>query len=224
MEKMTKVFWGIIIFLVIAGSVGAAGYFYKQYSDIKKNPQKVSTDEVKSLISEIGKFMVLPTDEQPTLATVTDKEKLKDQDFFKNSENGDKILIYTKARKAILYRPSINKVIEVAPLLIGDGSQQVTPTSEPTKTKPITVTIYNGTKTVGFAGEMEKRLTGLTNLTIANKINATKNDYAQNLVIDISGSNKDKATEIAKAIGGTVTNLPAGENRPNTDILIIAAK
>ena len=122
------------IFLLVLISLGAAGYFYKQYEDIKNNPNKVSNDEVKSITSAVGKFMDLPTDETPTLATVTDKDKLKDQDFFKKSENGDKILIYANAKKAILYRPSNGKVIEFAPLLIGDGSQGATPTETPVAT------------------------------------------------------------------------------------------
>jgi hypothetical protein len=59
--------------------------------------------------------MVLP-DEQPTLASVTDKSKLSDQPFFQKAENGDKILIFVQSRKAILYRPSIKKIIDVAPI------------------------------------------------------------------------------------------------------------
>jgi hypothetical protein len=89
--------------------------------------------ESKTVISAISKFMVLPSDEEPTLSTVTDKDKLKEQYFFKNFEDGDKILIYTKAKKAILYRPSINKIIEFAPLILGvSGSTQ---TQQPANTQ-----------------------------------------------------------------------------------------
>jgi len=133
-KKIAKISFTIFIAILIFSSLGAAGYFYKQYKEIKDNPNKISTDEIKSLTTIISKFMDLPTDETPTLATVTDKEKLKDQDFFKKSENGDKILIYANAKKAILYRPSTQKIIEVAPLLIGSGSQEATPTETPVKT------------------------------------------------------------------------------------------
>ncbi|MFA6185205.1 MAG: hypothetical protein WCT51_03920 [Candidatus Shapirobacteria bacterium] len=133
-KKIIKISVKILIVVIIVGSLGAAGYFYKQYKEIKDNPNKISIDEIKSLTTVIGKFMDLPADETPTLATVTDKEKLKDQDFFKKSENGDKILIYANTKKAILYRPSTQKVIEVAPLLIGSGSQNTTPTETPAET------------------------------------------------------------------------------------------
>ncbi|MDD2224853.1 MAG: hypothetical protein PHP97_01695 [Candidatus Shapirobacteria bacterium] len=139
-KKIAKVSFTIFIVILIFSSLAAAAYFYKQYKEIKENPNKISTDEIKSLTTVISKFMDLPVDETPTLATVTDKEKLKDQDFFKKSENGDKILIYANAKKAILYRPSTQKVIEFAPLLIGNSDQNTTPTEIPTKTPAETPT------------------------------------------------------------------------------------
>jgi len=133
-KKIIKVGFTVFIVILIFGSLGTAGYFYQQYKEIKDNPNKVSTDEINSLTVVISKFMDLPIDEIPTLATVTDKEKLTDQDFFKKSENGDKILIYANAKKAILYRPLTEKIIEVAPLLIGSGSQEETPIEMPEET------------------------------------------------------------------------------------------
>jgi len=64
----------------------------------------------------VGRIIVLPNDEEPTVATVTDPEKLRDQVFFANAKAGDKVLIYTKARKAYLYDPIAGKLVEVAPI------------------------------------------------------------------------------------------------------------
>lgn len=80
----------------------------------------MTKEETDNLVREVAKLMDLPTGEAPTVATVLDKEKLKDQSFFKNAENGDKILIYTGANKAILYRPDTHKIIEVLPLTVGE--------------------------------------------------------------------------------------------------------
>ncbi|MEJ0021752.1 MAG: hypothetical protein WDN47_04220 [Candidatus Doudnabacteria bacterium] len=106
--------------LLLLGAVGTAGFFYKQLTDIKKDPNKVAADETNATISAIGKLIVLPTDEQPTLATVTDPSKLADQPFFASAKMGDKVLIYTNAKKAILYDPVANKIVEVAPINIGN--------------------------------------------------------------------------------------------------------
>lgn len=96
-----------------------AFYFYTRSSDLKNNPQKVAQEENDALIATVGKLMFLPEGEMPTIATVTDLEKLKDQPFFTNAKKGDKVLIYTNAKKAILYDPDSNKIVEIAPINIG---------------------------------------------------------------------------------------------------------
>ena len=60
--------------------------------------------------------MFLPSDELPTIATVSDPEALQNQSFFIDAKKGDKVLIYSNARKAILYDPIANKIITIAPV------------------------------------------------------------------------------------------------------------
>ncbi|MCX6762847.1 MAG: hypothetical protein NT093_03655 [Candidatus Moranbacteria bacterium] len=109
-----------IVFLLI---ISLAVYFLIAHQSDNANPDVALQKETKALTDRIGKFMDLPVDEQPTLATVTDQEKLKGQDFFTHAQNGDKLLVYSKARKAILYRPSTKKVIEVSNLISGEDNQ-----------------------------------------------------------------------------------------------------
>jgi hypothetical protein len=104
-----------LVFLVV--------YFLIAYRGDQANPDAALQKETKVLTDRIGKFMELPVDEQPTLATVTDQEKLKGQDFFTHAQNGDKLLVYPKARKAILYRPSTKKIVEVSNLISGEDNQ-----------------------------------------------------------------------------------------------------
>ena len=96
-----------VIFILAIGS--AVCYFYNNNFKPKNNSQK----ETNEIVSLVGKLMVLP-EEQPTIATVTDIEQLKDQPFFVNAKKGDIVLIYTKAKKAILYDPVSNKIVEVS--------------------------------------------------------------------------------------------------------------
>ncbi len=110
----------VTLIVITLSSVGLAFYFYFQTAELKRDPQALARKEIEQLVSRVGALIVLPEGEQPTMATVTDPEKLKDQPFFNNAKTGDKVLIYTNARKAILYDPVADKIIEVAPLNIGN--------------------------------------------------------------------------------------------------------
>lgn len=115
----------LLIALVIAG--GMAVYFYLQLAKLQQNPQALAQGEIQQVIEKVSRLIVLPEGETPTIATVTDLEKLKDQPFFSKAQKGDRVLIYTNAKKAILYRPNADKIVEVAPLNIGATEGDVQP-------------------------------------------------------------------------------------------------
>jgi len=121
---------GILVILLLV-AIGAASYFYLQLAELRKNPQKIAQQEVQELVSKVSKLIVLPEGETPTIATVSDPEKLKEQPFFANAKKGDKVLIYTNAKKAILYDPVNNKIVEVAPVNIGETAAPSPETAAP---------------------------------------------------------------------------------------------
>ncbi len=94
-----------------------------QVVGLSKGQPQTQLDD-KSLIAAVSKLIALPTTEKPTIATVTDITKLKDQPFFKSAKNGDKVLVYSNAKQAILYRPKENRIIEV-------GSVNINSTTSP---------------------------------------------------------------------------------------------
>ena len=109
----------LIIFLfVLVVLLGAlAGYFYyKSERGMIKFTDSNNEADLSSLIEEVGKVIVLPTDEKPTIATVTDIEKLKGQPFFEKAKEGYRVLIYTNNKKAVLYDPFEKRVVEVGSL------------------------------------------------------------------------------------------------------------
>ena len=140
LRKLTKrSVINIVIAAVIIGLSIATFSLYREVQTLK-NPQAQSDAEVAALVAKVSQLIVLPTDEKPTVATVTDPEKLKDQPFFANAKNGDKVLIYTTAKKAILYDPNLNRIVEVAPLSLGANAPTTGATTPPatTGTKPTT--------------------------------------------------------------------------------------
>ncbi len=110
----------LAVLLVISISIGV--YFYQKAT---ADPQKSSQNELQETITAVGKLMVLPIGETPTIATVSDPEKLKGQPFFARAQKGDKVLVYTTSQKAILYSPSLNKIVEVAPVNTGSSGASV---------------------------------------------------------------------------------------------------
>ena len=118
----------LVVLLMVIGGAGAGGYSYSKYNNSQKevkrlsNPQEAAKAQVSEAVAKVGQLVELPPSETPTLATVNDPAKLKDQAFFANAKVGDQVLIYTQAKKAILYRPSTNKIIEIAPVNIGNST------------------------------------------------------------------------------------------------------
>lgn len=129
-----------LIALAIVGALGALGYLYydakQEVSDLraqvsekdqkleefKTNPEAAAQEEVNRYVQEVGELYALPSNEQPSVATVNDKSKLEDQPFFANAENGDVTLIYAQSKLAILYRPSTKQLVNVSSVTINEGN------------------------------------------------------------------------------------------------------
>lgn len=215
----------IIWLIIILAILGAGGtyYFYSKYTALKVNPNIEAQKETANLVSTVGKLMELPADETPTVASIVDKEKLKDQAFFTKAENGDRLLAYTKAMLAILYRPSTNKIINVAPIALN----QTPPAdlSDANTSTSLRLAYFNGTETVGLSGVAEKAvLAKYPNYQTAILANATKKDYQTTLVVDLTGKYSKEAGNLATLLNGKVGPLPQGESAPKADILIISGK
>ncbi len=113
MKAFLRKYIVVILILLVVILAGVSAYLYKKSTS---NPDAASQAEVKSLVAKVGKIMILPEGETPTIATVSDPEALRDQAFFVDAKKGDKVLIYSNAKKAILFDPSTNKIVNIAPL------------------------------------------------------------------------------------------------------------
>lgn len=115
---MNKIVLALFSLLLVAVS-GVAVYLYREVTILKADPDANAEKHVRELVEKVGKHIRLPVDEVPTIATVSDPDRLKDQPFFANAKAGDKALIYTGAKKAYLYDPVADHLIDVAPIKIG---------------------------------------------------------------------------------------------------------
>ncbi len=148
----------LVLAIIIICAIVGGGYYQLQKLKDSPDNNKLSSEQVKRLVEEVGEKIVLPGGEAPTIATVTDVEKLSGQAFFKNAQNGDKVLIFGSTKEAILYRESIHKIVAVSPInpppQASNSAQSQTKVGNPTPSKPATklkITILNSTKEVGLA-------------------------------------------------------------------------
>ncbi len=98
----------LVVLLVVAWAAIAMTYWYNNLHDVSS---------VAAVERQVNRHYVLPTDEVPVLATVTDSTQLTTP-FLQQAKNGDKVLFYQKHQIALIYRPGIDRVIAVGPLII----------------------------------------------------------------------------------------------------------
>lgn len=240
--------WIIIAVVFALIGIGAVGFF--QYKKVQGELSKLKTtasgpltdDRQRELISEVSSRIMLPTDEKPTVAVVSDINRLKDQQFFSAGQNGDVVLIYMNAKKAVLYRPAEKKIVEVAPVNLNNPQASVAGTTTeltaqqtpPAEEKPVLPSpiptvgpsrfaLRNGTNVTGLARTFEQQLVAkVSGANVTERGNAAKRDYASSFIVDVTGTKTAEAQQIASALGIAPGSLPAGEPQPSgADFLII---
>ncbi len=119
-----KIAWVLVVILAV-GCV----FMYTQYQSAQDKIDTAKTGQsaqTKDVVKAVSKLVIVPTNETPTVATVTNIEKIKSQAFFVDARNGDKVLVYGKQKKAILYRPSTNQIVNINTVTTVQGA---TPTN-----------------------------------------------------------------------------------------------
>ncbi len=194
---------------VIVVVLGLGAYFGVRH--FIPSADKAHSD-MERAVASVGKLMLLPEGETPTYGTVTDAEKLKKQTFFAQTKNGDQVLIYEKTKLSILYRPSLKKIVNVGPLIVGSqGSPYVTST----------IAIENGTDNEAALDAMTKTVTqAFPNARIVYKGKASRS-YPTSIVIDVTKKNQPLAEQVADSLKIQAGKQPLGEAEPAAEILII---
>jgi len=104
----------------------------QENAELNKNPAIQAEKQAKETITAVSKLAKLPTGETPTVLKVTDPVVAKkDQPFFKDSKKDDIALVYVKANKAYLYRPSTNKIVLEAQLNTASTNATQAPKTTP---------------------------------------------------------------------------------------------
>lgn len=71
------------------------------------------------MIKMVSKHLLLPS-EKPAVVDIKDSaELIKEQPFYQGTQDGDVLLIFTEAKKAIIYSPSRDIIVNVGPIYAG---------------------------------------------------------------------------------------------------------
>src|SRR5438105_4021210 len=81
----------LIVLAIIGVGVLVFGYIHTKHQlDQLSNPKTAAKNQTQDTVNKVSKLVELPSGETPTLATVNDVTKLKNQAFFAPAQNGDK--------------------------------------------------------------------------------------------------------------------------------------
>lgn len=111
---------GVAIGLVIILALGVVVTLQFAQLQSLRDPAVASSQlaaDNQALIDEVGAIYLLP-EEEATIATIDDAEKLSEQAFFARAQDGDRMLIFAGAQLAILYRPSAGQIVNAGPLVL----------------------------------------------------------------------------------------------------------
>lgn len=223
MQKNPNLLNIILFVLLLAALCGFAWSFWRYWSlkqevrflSTSQGQQELNKKEVDKVVEAVGKLIILPTDQQPTVATIQDVVALaKEQPFFNGAENGDKLLFYPD--KAIIYSVKNDKLVNVGPVY-NQGGQIAKPAEN--LTNKLTVDVRNGSEKVGAGRILADGLTAKGLSQIKEVTNAVKTSYPKTVLVNLT--NKD-VSALEKALGvKAVKAMPEGEAPSAADVLII---
>lgn len=131
----------VVLTLIFVALAGAVGYFYYKYKT-EQNRAQVFTSaeteaerkiEVKRILDMLARHIVLPDDEEPTVATIVNVDMLRERHpFYAKAKNGDRLIVYSGW--AVIFAPERDIIVGLAQLLPKETT--VMPAAEQTKSPP----------------------------------------------------------------------------------------
>ncbi len=129
-----KAIWGMLLLVVVLAV--ACTFLFWQYRRAVNTQAKSDKARIATITRQVANVVMLPN-EEPTIATVADTRKVAEPQLAAQAQNGDEILVYAKAKRVILYRPSVGKIVDMFRVqdetaTAGEGAVQGTSKDAPT--------------------------------------------------------------------------------------------
>ncbi len=222
--------------IFVLALIGFAAWSFYNYRQSQKEVMRLSTiegqqelqqKEIESLLEKVKAHMMLPEDEEPTVATISDVDALVEQQpFFNGAQNGDKVLVYVKARKAIIYSPERDVIVNVGAVIVDNSPVAIDETDE--EFGLLNIELRNGTHTPGLTRQISARLKEENSaFDFAELTDASNKDYSKTVVVDLGKTdNKDLLTSLGSVLGVStiIQQLPEGEQESQAEVLVIVGQ
>jgi len=237
-----------LIILVGVGLIASFGFLvYRHYtlqkeftgtgSDTTQASLGIDTDEAKRVIDKVRALVVVPADEEPTVARIADISRLSGQQFFTQAKNGDHVLVFQNAKRAILFRESENRVVEFTTVTFAGtptpepevaGAEAPQPSATPS-VNPIvtsvsaryTVFLLNGLGDQGNLMGFRQRLEQVApDLRVVGEAQA-KRTYKTSVIVDIAKDKEADAADYGGRLNVGLSTYPEGEDIYSADFLIV---
>lgn len=187
-----KVLIGLIVLAAVVGGLSAwAG----------SGAPALSNDDI---VIRVSRELGITGDGNPAVLTVEDETKVS-QPFLEEAKNGDKVLLYYKSGRSVLYRPAEDRIIRSGTYTPPDAK----------------VFIRSGTTDDSKTPAAKGKLDGLSGIELVSQDASTKRDYQRTIVVSVTDRYPEQADAVAKALGAELSRLPRGETIPDADILVI---
>jgi flagellar biosynthesis/type III secretory pathway M-ring protein FliF/YscJ len=121
----------VVVLIIIALGV-VAFYFFRPdatyvYNGTDTENTQLTDEQVRAVLAELADNIVLPDEANPFVAVITDIDALvAEQAFYTGAENGDYLIIYPQAARAIIYSLKRDQVINVGPVEFDNSAQAET--------------------------------------------------------------------------------------------------
>ena len=139
-RKRRRGFFNLLLFIGIIAAIALFAWAEQQrraalsqlqqteqeLQKIRESTERRGTEVAQQVLSDVRQKMDIPSDPEPTVATIIDVEALRQSnEFYNKAENGDHLII--TENRAILYDPDRKIILDVVPVQINQEQQQQIP-------------------------------------------------------------------------------------------------
>lgn len=168
---------------------------------IQLRPAELTNDQI---VVQISRELSINGDGNPAILSVVDDNKTT-QPFLEQAQNGDKVVLYYKAKKAVLFRPSEQRIVHEGAYVPPDAK----------------IFVRKGTSDNGRVTALKEQLKGMQDVELTSEDVSPRQDYQGLTLVHVTDRYDDKIMELEKLLNTKVVRMPAGESFPDADILII---